>query len=76
MTQQNRNVPLRAWVPLLLGFLAFLCVAIRLDSSDEVSWTADGPGLTFDENLNTISGVYVTESIITAGLAALDPRCS
>lgn len=74
MTQQNRNVPLRAWVPLLLGFLAFLCVAVRLDSSREVSWTADGPGLTFDENLNTISGVYVTESIITAGLAALDPR--
>lgn len=59
---------------LWLGLLAFLSVAIGLDVSDECSWTGPGPGLTFDENLNTVGGVYVVESVAQSGLAALDPR--
>lgn len=74
MTHPNRTAIFRTYAPLLLGLFAFLCVAAQLDTGREVSWTADGPGLTFDENLNTISGVYVTESILGSGLAALDPR--
>jgi len=61
-------------LPVWLGLLAFLFVAISLDVTEEHAWTANGPGLTFDENLNVGSGVYVTESLLQSGLAVLDPR--
>ncbi|WP_437227720.1 glycosyltransferase family 39 protein [Planctomicrobium sp. SH661] len=60
--------------PVWLGLLACLSVAWQLDLADECAWTTAGPGLTFDENLNTGSAVYVVESILQSGLAALDPR--
>jgi len=61
-------------LPVCLGFLALVSVLSQLDIADECSWTGTGPGLAFDENLNTAGGVYLVESVLNAGLAALDPR--
>ncbi len=60
-------------VPILIGLLACISVLARIDLAEDVNWSADGPGLTFDEVLNLESGVYIVESVIQSGLGALHP---
>ncbi|WP_437187248.1 ArnT family glycosyltransferase [Planctomicrobium sp. SH668] len=57
-----------------LGIAAFLAVVSSIDVANECNWTMEGPGLTYDENLNTAGGVLIVESAIQSGLAILDPR--
>ncbi len=81
MTNRNEAILLRRVAssifirrfPLLLGLLGFLAVAVSLDTADDASWTADGPGLTFDEGFNVDVGAYLVESVRRAGLSAIHP---
>lgn len=65
---------LAPWIPWLLGISAVLLIAGRIDVADDLAWSADGPGLTFDEGFNVEVGVYLVEAFQTAGLAALHPE--
>lgn len=54
--------------------MATLLVAITIDVADEVSWSAMGPGLTFDECFNIDVGVYLVDSMLAAGSSAFHPQ--
>ncbi|SFI48600.1 ArnT family glycosyltransferase [Planctomicrobium piriforme] len=61
------------WLPACLGLLAFFSVLASIDVAQDVAWSANGPGLTFDEGLNVEGGVYVVESVLRSGLSAAHP---
>jgi len=63
-----------AIVPLLIATAAFFSVACTLDVADELSFSADGPGLSLDEGFNIETGVLLISQFEQYGLAALDPE--
>jgi len=60
-------------LPWVMGLLACLSVMAFLDLADDVSWSAPGPGLTFDEGLNIEGGVYYVETALRSGLGIIHP---
>ncbi|WP_437204073.1 ArnT family glycosyltransferase [Planctomicrobium sp. SH664] len=61
------------FLPLLLALLGMFSVAATIDLAKDCRWSAEGPGLTFDEGFNVDIGVYLVESMIHAGLGLLHP---
>jgi hypothetical protein len=59
---------------LAAGACAMLAVLFTLDAAEDLSFSADGPGLTFDEAFNVEVGVYLVQSFAHAGLAAFHPE--
>jgi hypothetical protein len=57
----------------IVALLAGISVLAAIDLAHDCTWSASGPGLTFDEGLNVEGGVYIVESLIQAGLGALHP---
>lgn len=60
--------------PWLMAFAATLAVASTIDVADDFSWSAQGPGLTFDEGFNIEVGVYLVKSYLAAGISGLHPE--
>lgn len=63
--------PLFPWVA-ALG--ATMLVAGNLDVAEELNWSGNGLGLTFDECFNIEVGVYLVDSFANAGLASFHPE--
>lgn len=61
------------FLPAACGLLAMLLVLASIDVRDDLNWSGEGPGLTFDEGFNVETGVYLVESLRGYGLAALHP---
>ncbi|WP_437191388.1 ArnT family glycosyltransferase [Planctomicrobium sp. SH527] len=58
---------------LLLAIAAAVSVLTTIDLADDLSWSADGPGLTFDESLNVEGGVFFVELALRTGIGMLHP---
>ncbi len=58
---------------LLIGVIACGMVLSAIDAGDDCFWSAPGPGITFDEGLNTEGGVYFVEMGLQSGIGIVHP---
>lgn len=61
------------WPAILLALAAAVSVLTTIDLADDLSWSTDGPGLTFDESLNVEGGVFFVELALRSGVGMLHP---
>lgn len=59
---------------LLLSLVAFVLVAAQLDCAQDLSCTANGPGMTVDEPFNVSQGVFLVRAIQVYGLGIISPE--